>query len=228
MNLLQTALNIRKRVMHQIRPNSRYFLAAKNLEPISSKFGFDRGMPIDRFWIDAFINENSALIKGRVLEIDDKRYTSRFLNKISVLDVLDINKNNKKANIHGDLRDLSGVIEDNVYDCIILTHVIGMIDDVPSAIKELRRILKPGGAILLTCSSISPVYDEKTSYWRFTKASVSYLFKNGFKTQIETKGNVLAGQCFWVGMAQEELTVKELEFNDPRFPCIVTAVLIKK
>lgn len=33
-------------------------------EPISRKFGFDRGCPIDRYYIDSFLKQNQNLITG--------------------------------------------------------------------------------------------------------------------------------------------------------------------
>ena len=35
-------------------------------------------------------------------------------------------------------------------------------------------------------------------------------------------GNVLAGLGFWVGLAQEDLSKKELDHNDNNFPCVIT------
>lgn len=218
----------RQKIMLTIRPMSKYRLGTRELHPISSRFGFDRGTPIDRFWIDEFISQNSEKIKGRVLEIDDSRYGSVYKDNITQMDILDINPKNKKANIHGDLRNLKGKIKDNTYDCVILTQVLGMIDDLPKAVSEIHRIIKPGGFVLVTASSLSPVHDEEHSFWRFTKASLEFLFKGGFTTDIKTFGNVFASQCFWVGLSKEELTDEQLSFNDKRYPCIVTLIGKKK
>ena len=55
-----------------------------------------------------------------------------------------------------------------------------------------------------------------------------YLFDKHFsKVTVGSLGNVLAGQYFWVGMAQEELTTKELEYKDKRFQCVITVVAKK-
>src|SRR5258708_1276969 len=36
--------------------------------PISTSFGFDRGTPIDRYYIENFLGRNAGDIRGRVLE----------------------------------------------------------------------------------------------------------------------------------------------------------------
>ncbi|MGB2696377.1 MAG: class I SAM-dependent methyltransferase, partial [Candidatus Zixiibacteriota bacterium] len=48
------------------------------LSPISRQFGFDRGKPIDRYYIENFLNENKHFIRGRVLEIGDNSYTKKY------------------------------------------------------------------------------------------------------------------------------------------------------
>lgn len=226
--LFNTVSALRARVMRFINPSENYFLATRSLEPLSEKFGFDRGTPIDRFWIDSFIKDEHKHIKGRVLEVCDDRYSSAYKDQIEKLDILDINTKNKKATIYGDLRDLKKVIKDNTYDCVIMTHVLGQIDDVPAAAKELARIIKPGGVLLVTSASISPTVEHEWNIWRFTKNAMHYLFDRNFtKVEVGSKGNVLAGQCFWVGMSQEELTKEELEYNDNRFQCVITVVATK-
>ncbi|TIX96711.1 MAG: hypothetical protein E5V18_27200, partial [Mesorhizobium sp.] len=43
--------------------------------PMSRSFGYDRGKPIDRYYIENFLQLNAADIHGRVLEIGDNSYT---------------------------------------------------------------------------------------------------------------------------------------------------------
>lgn len=210
--------------MKMIKPKESYFFATKSLKPLSRKFGFDRGTPIDRYWIEDFLGKNSKDIKGKCLEIESNYYTAKFaLSKVTQSDILDCNKRNR-AVIHGNLKNLTNVIGDNTYDCIILTQVLGSIDEPKEAIGECFRILKKNGVLLLTSAAFSPTYDQKNSFWRFTTASINYLLKKSFKKIFVTSyGNVLTGQYFWAGVAQEELTKKELDYNDPNFPCLVAA-----
>lgn len=222
---------IRAIVIKRIKPNDKYFLAVRSLKPLSHKFGYDRGMPIDRYYIEKFLKENRKLIKGRCLEIVDNSYTIKFGGKrVTKSDVLDNNPKNSKANIHADLRDLR-VVDDSLYDCLIITHTLGMIDDYEAAIRECHRILRSGGVLLVTVSSFSPVWDLQSSLWRFTVAACKYVFGKYFTKNnltVKSYGNVLTGQCFWVGMSMEEMTTEELEFNDPHFPCIIAVKAIKE
>lgn len=227
--LLNILLKFRAITMRFLFPSSRYWLATRSVKPLSRKFGFDRGTPIDRYWIESFLRENGKVITGKCLEVTDNHYTEKYGIGVVQSDVLDVDPENKKANIVADLRNMKNV-RSNTYDCIILTHVLGLIDDYESAVKECKRILKKNGKILITVSCISPFYDPALNYWRFTPSAIRYIFSKYFPThhiQIKTYGNCLTGQCFWVGMSQEDLTVEELRFNDPQYPCIVGAVITK-
>ncbi|MEA1926202.1 MAG: methyltransferase domain-containing protein [Patescibacteria group bacterium] len=216
----------------KLRPKSKYFLfpPKHSLDSISCCYGFDRGTPVDRYYIEKFLEENKDEIRGRCLEITDNVYTRRFgKNRVKKSDVLDIDKKNNKANIHGDLRDLKE-IKNDVYDCVIATHTFGVIDEYQKAVKECYRILKPGGTLVATVSALGVAVELEKSFWRFTETSVRYVFGKFFgqeNIKVCSLGNVLSGQAFWVGLAAEELSEEELNYNDPRYSIIVGVIANK-
>lgn len=219
---------VRAPIMRVIKPKFIYDILNKKYgysNPISYKNGFDRGLPVDRYYIENFLWANKDLITGVCLEIHDSNYTKKYGgNRITKAVALDIDKKNKLADIYGDLRNLSE-IQDNVYDTIILTHTIGMIDNYEAVISECYRVLKPGGWILVTApSAIGAVMHPMESHWRFTFASARFVFSKYFKSKLEVKtfGNLISAQAFLIGLATEELSINEIERNDQCFPIIVT------
>jgi SAM-dependent methyltransferase len=220
--IIKTLQKVRAVIMKRLRPVDAYFLS-KSLQPISTRYGFDRGTPIDRVYIDQFLSENSNLITGRCLEVVDPTYINKFGTNVTHPEVIDNDAKSKIATIIADLRDMKGV-DSNSFDCVLITHTFGMIYDYEVAIKECHRILKPGGHLLVTMSCFSPIYtNDDANFWRFTPASAKRAFGKFFTDFIvKTYGNCLTGYSFWVGMAAEELESKALKFNDPRFPLIVT------
>ncbi len=203
------------------------YLLSRSLEPLSPTFGSNRGEPVDRYYIDKFLLENSDFIHGNCLEIEDNIYTLKFGKNITRSDILDFDARNSRANYHADLRNMPE-IKDAAYDCIILTQVLSFIDDYDAAIKECRRILKPNGVILATLSIMGRIdgrAKQEGDYWNFKPASARYIFGKHFENEnleIKSCGNVLSGLGYWIGMAQEELTKIELDHIDPRFPIMVT------
>lgn len=214
-------------VMRIFFPRSGYFVFTvpkKRLKPLSSKFGYDRGTPVDRYYIEQFIEYVKHDIQGRCLEVTDDAYTRKFGgDRVTGSDVVDIDRKNSHATIYADLRNMPHIKSDT-FDTIIATHTFGIIDDFEAAIRECYRILKPGGTLIATVSSLGVAQNPELAYWRFTKTSVRYVFGKYFNREIlevMTYGNVLSGQAFWVGIAAEELSPKELNFIDERYPVIV-------
>ena len=211
-----------------IKPRWLYLLSS-SLNPISENYGRDRGRSIDRYYIEKFLFQNRKYIKGNCLEVRENVYTTKFGQDVKKSDVIDINPRNKKANIIGDLRRLD--LPDNSYDCIILTQVLQYIDDCPAAVAECHRILKPKGVILVTLpflGKVDPTATARKDYWRFTKASAEYLFKNIYsKVETKTYGNVLSGLGFWIGLSRNDLNRDKLKYNDPNFPTIITVKATK-
>lgn len=219
----------RRTILRRILKPLWLYLLSRQLKPLSRNYGSDRGEPIDRYYIEKFLSENANLIKGSCLEIENNTYCLKFGRSLQC-DVLDMNKNNPKVNIIADLRNVPE-IKDETYDCIILTQVLQFIDDYESAIGECWRILKPGGALLVTLPFISRV-DARAGvngdFWRFTTASARYVFSKYFnQLEIKSWGNVLAGLDFWIGTAQEELSKRELDYNDTNFSVLISARAIK-
>jgi len=230
--LLSIARPIRAALMKIVKPKSGYFLPSgpkRSLKPISFKHGFDRGTPIDRYYIDQFLGDYASDIRGACLEVHDNYYTIAFgKNAVMKSDVLDIDRKNKQANIYGDLKKLDAV-KDNTYDCFILTHTLALIDDYEAAIRESYRILKPGGVLLFVATVNGSISPEHT-FWRFTPASTRRVFGKYFGEKnlaIKTYGNILSGQSHWVGLATEELSKEELDSNDPEYPIIITMRAVK-
>lgn len=213
--------------------NPIFFGNLRRLKPVSNVYGFDRGTPIDRYYIENFLEKNSLNIRGTVLEILNAKYTKKFgRTKVKKSDILDIEKSNKKANIHADLRKIKQ-LPSNKYDCIIFTQVLHIIDDYRAVIKNLHKMLKPGGILLCTLPSVSRidcVAKEEGDYWRFTKASAKYIFKKHFKEkklEIRSFGNVFVDICFLEGVSLEEMKPKELDYYDKNFPLIVCVRAVK-
>lgn len=50
----------------------------RRLRPFSDRYGYDRGTPIERYYIERFLSEHAQRIRGSVLEAKDARYSRRF------------------------------------------------------------------------------------------------------------------------------------------------------
>ncbi|WP_448571723.1 class I SAM-dependent methyltransferase [Trichothermofontia sp.] len=205
----------------------------RNIQPISRQFGYDRGQPVDRYYIENFLNKYSQDIRGRVLEIGDDSYTRQFGgNRVSKRDVLHIEAGNPCATFVGDLTNADH-IPSNIFDCLILTQTLQFIYEVPKALETVYRILKPNGVVLATFSGISQTpSDQWGSYhcWNFTTISARKLFEATFSPdnlELEAHGNVLTTIAFLEGISAEELTQEELNFHDRYYEMLITVRAVK-
>jgi hypothetical protein len=204
-------------------------------EPVSRLFGAERGLPIDRHFIEQFLCEHASLIHGRALEVADRSYTTRFGgDRVTTSDVLHATSGNASATIVGNLETGAG-IPLGAFDAVILTQVLMCTFDLPAVVRTIHGMLAPGGSALITVPSISAIsrYDADRwgDYWRFTEQSAARLFEREFgaaNVHVQSFGNALVAHAFLAGMATEELREHELAAHDRDYPIVVAVVATRR
>jgi hypothetical protein len=216
-----------------IPPSKIIFNDLLRTKPISSVFGFDRGTPIDRYYIDKFLAQNSSKIEGTVLEIANNIYSKKFGQKDIKSEILHFDNSNIQATIIGDLTKKES-LPSNAVDCFICTQTFNVIYGVKSAIEGSRHLLKEGGILLATVPGIGQIsrydMDRWGDYWRFTDKSIKMLAEEaGFsKVEVVVFGNVLAATSFLQGLAVEDLPDRSLlDVVDSDYP-VTIGVVAKK
>lgn len=217
-------------------PKSRFLRALRRLHgiiamntgragssvPLSDSFGFDRGKPIDRHYVEAFIDANRANIRGSVLEVADDGYSRRFGEQITSQDVLDLDAGNPQATLVGDLAD-GKILPARRFDCVVLTQTLHLIFDLDAAVAHVRQALKPNGVLLVTVPGISPV-DDIEWHWSLTEQSLKRLLSRHFDdVAVQSYGNLFAATAFLHGAAVQEVSRRKLDRLDPAYPVIVAA-----
>jgi SAM-dependent methyltransferase len=206
----------------------------RSLEPVSRDWGFDRGTPIDRYYIEQFLASCEEDIHGRVMEVGTNKYTKLFGGKkITRSDVIHPSANYPLANMTLDLTD-AGLIPNDIFDCIICTQTLQFIYDVRVAVATLHRILKPKGVLLVTVPGIAQISREDMQatgeYWRFTDLSMKRLLTQFFgddELEVMSLGNVLSSIALLQGIAVEELCGRELDEKDPEYQLLITTRAVK-
>ena len=206
----------------------------ESVEPTSRVFGLDRGLPIDRCYIEEFLARHSDDVRGRVLEIGDDAYTRKFGgSRVERCDVLHVRPGNPRATIVADLSRAEH-LPGEMFDCMVLTQTLQFIYDVRSAVRHCHRMLRPGGVLLATFPGISQIsrYDMERwgDFWRFTSLSARRVFEEFFppgNLTIESRGNALAAVAFLHGLAAEELKPELLAHRDPDYEVLITVRAVK-
>ena len=193
-------------------------------DPVSRQFGADRGKPIDRWYIEDFLNRHRADIRGHALEVAEPTYTQWYGDgEVTSSDVLFAAEGNPDATVVGDLVTGKGLAESN-WDCFICTQTLQFIPDPAAAIAGIHRLLAPGGVVLATVpgmSQISTVDDDAWGdWWRFNEKGIRRLFADVFgagNVAVERHGNVRVASAFLYGLAAEELDPDDLLREDPDY-----------
>ena len=196
--------------------------------PLSKNWGFDRGEPVDRFYIANFLAAHADDIRGRVLEVAEDLYSSRFGGeRVTRLDIVSLHPT-PIATITGDLTQ-PATLPAGQFDCIICTQTLQLLFDLRAAVENLRRALRPGGVLLLTAPAITPIDRgewKESWYWSFTEASLRRLHSQAFdpeKIEVSVYGNLNAATGFLHGAAVEDIGAGKLRMLDPAYPVIVAA-----
>ena len=202
--------------------------------PLSREWGYDRGTPIDRHYIEGFLAKHSSDVRGHVLEIQEDDYSRRFGgDRVTQQDVLNVDTGNPRATIIGDLADPATLPEAR-FDCIILTQTLHLVFDMPVAITNIHRALRPGGVLLITVPGITQLdrFEFLDSwYWSLTSPALQRLLSGPFlpsNVEIEAHGNLYAATAFLHAAAVQEVSKRKLDKVDRTYPVTIAARAVKQ
>lgn len=129
------------------------------------------------------IKRHANYIKGDVLDIGAgsyPRYKNLFKYKTYIgMDIAP----GKDIDVVGKIEAIP--LPESSFDSIVCTQVLGDVYEPSKAFKEIHRVLRPEGVVLITESLFDPLHDEPYDFWRFTEHSMRKLAEDsGFKIEI--------------------------------------------
>lgn len=96
------------------------------------------------------------------------------------VDLSDCPHGTSKVDIIGNAYDTN--LEDEVCDTVLCTEVLEHLEEPQVAIMEMRRILKPGGFVILTVPFFWPIHEAPRDFYRYSEHGLRYLFEqSGFE-----------------------------------------------
>ena len=205
----------------------------RSVQPVSRQFGFDRGKPIDRYYIEDFLKNNATHIHGTVLEVSESTYTNKFGQAVVRADIITAERTDSSIAAIADLTKKE-TLQDSCYDCFICTQTFNFIYEFNKAIHGAHYLLKKDGVLLATVAGVCQVsrYDAERwgDYWRFTTMSIQKAFADVFGAEnvtVDYYGNCLSAISLLKGLASNELSKEELNFKDEDYPVLITVVARK-
>ena len=203
---------------------------ALGVAPLSERWG-DRGQPLHRAYVDAFLQQHAKDIAGHCLEFQEDTYTSRFGGKaVTRLDILHKEPGNPCATIVSDLTK-PNALASKLFDCIICTYVLHVVFDFETMLEELRRLLKPEGVLLMAVPCITVDYPHYHELWRFTSEGLATVLGRVFgedHVSVTGYGNSLTSAGELRGLVARDFTNGELAHHDPCFAMVVMGRAVKQ
>ncbi len=83
-------------------------------------------------------------------------------------------------------------LKENQFDVVVCTQVLEYVPELRQMMKEIHRVLKPGGTLLLSVPAVFPA-DSEQDLWRFTQASVRLLLSAFRNVEIRSEGSSIHG-----------------------------------
>jgi SAM-dependent methyltransferase len=125
-------------------------------------------------WLRAQADEARARGSYRVLDVGcgPKPYYPYFADAAEYVgvDVVD----NPAAELRGSVEALP--VDDGSFDVVLCTQVLEHCDDPAQAVRELRRVLAPGGRVLASTHGVQVYHPSPQDYWRWTHEGLRRLF----------------------------------------------------
>jgi SAM-dependent methyltransferase len=196
----------------------------RTITPICHLMGFTRGTPIDRYYLDRFVEAIRADVSGDVVEVGGlphnqglygferaTRYRIMELEAAPGIDVV------------GDVHDPT-CIEANSLDGLVIFNVLEHCHAPWLAAENIHRWLKPGGRCFCMVPNAQRLHGRPHDYWRPLPNAMKMLFRSFAKLELYVYGNPLTVVASLYGVAAEELTAEELDARHPDYPvctCIV-------
>jgi SAM-dependent methyltransferase len=140
-----------------------------------------------RVRLDAFIRSAAASLPrgARVLDAGagDGRYRAHFdLARYESADFLQVDKRYADVDYVCSLESIP--VEGERYELVLLTQVLEHLPEPLVVLKELHRVLKPGGTLWLTAPLFYPEHEAPYDFYRYTQFAYPHLLgEAGFEIE---------------------------------------------
>lgn len=106
---------------------------------------------------------------GRALEAGagHSPFASVLKGRCSKVTRLDVDDSRGHVDVVGDIQNMT-MFEDESFDTVLCTQVLEHVPTPDDAFKEMARVLKPGGVLILSAPHLSMVHEGPHDYFRFT------------------------------------------------------------
>jgi SAM-dependent methyltransferase len=130
------------------------------------------------------LRQCQPFITGKLLDVGcgNRPYEKTFFSGAAQYIGCDYLSDRSKPDVICSALDLT--FPDNSFDTVVSTEVLEHVPDPQRAIREMYRVVKPGGYVILSTPQYWPRHEVPYDYFRYPYDGILHLFKEGgFETQ---------------------------------------------
>jgi SAM-dependent methyltransferase len=195
--------------------------------PFCPDFGYLRGTPIDRYYLDQFVAEIRPYVVGHTLEIGGKQQNQQLYGFTGVdsYRAVDLTEN-PGVDLVGDIHD-PDLVEQGSLDSVVIFNVLEHCERPWVVVKNIYRWLRPGGTVFCMVPSAQRMHQAPKDYWRFFPDALESLFADFPSQRLYVYGNLRTSVAALMGIAAEELTREDLDLRNGEYP-VATCMVARK
>jgi SAM-dependent methyltransferase len=195
-------------------------------QPLCQFFGFTRGTPVDRYYLNRFIESIRQDVYGLTLEIGGEKQNRELYGFKHAIEYRVLDLPGLSDDISGNVSN-PRILAENTFDSIVMFNVLEHCEQPQLVADNIHRWLKPGGTAYVLVPAAQKIHPAPGDYWRPLPQGLQSLFKSFNKRETRTYGNITSVIANFHGIAAEELTREELDFNHPDYP-VVSCIIAEK
>ena len=208
-------------------PEGLDFGSFKRHAPFCPNYGYSRGTPIDRYYLEKFIAQIRDQVAGDTLEVGGRRENQKlygFNNARSYM-TMDVEPHPEVA-IVADVHN-ADAFKTGSFDTVVILNVLEHCENPSLAVANLHRWLRNGGRVFCMVPNAQRVHGAPNDFWRPLPGAIELLFSSFPRRQLFVYGNALTTIASLMGVAAEELSPADLDWHDSEYP-VATCIIAEK
>jgi SAM-dependent methyltransferase len=131
--------------------------------------------PLERWLREEAAHAAAHETRPRLLDVGSgaKPYERFFRDAVAEYVGLDVA--NPAADLEGTVEDIPAA--DESFDLVLCTQTLEHANDPARAVRELRRVVAPGGRVLASTHGVQVYHPNPDDFWRWTHAGLERLFR---------------------------------------------------
>jgi hypothetical protein len=199
----------------------------RRTSPICRRFGFTRGLPIDRYYLMKFVEEIRAEVRGPTVDIGGRRSNKEEFGfrDVASYRTMDI-KPGDQIDVIGDVCDPAALAAGSVQS-IIAFNLLEHVREPWKAVANMHAWLAPGGKAFVLVPVVQRLHRLPGDYWRLLPDGLDAMFQPFSQRRVKSYGNVFTASAALYGVSVKDLRPEELDVVDEDYPVVSCLVATK-